>query len=88
MSMLRDDDEDYMEIRKEKKGIVLGLFLAVSAVILVLTLTFAMNKKPEKPPQAVKGKEDKAATEEDISLSETAGRKEHRGSRRKRSRRG
>ena len=37
MSMLRDDDEDYMEIRKEKKGIVLGLFLAVSAVILVLT---------------------------------------------------
>ena len=75
MSMLRDDDEDYMEIRKEKKGIVLGLFLAVSAVILVLTLTFAMNKKPEKPPQAVKGKEDKAATEEDISLSETAGSK-------------
>ncbi len=73
MSMLRDDD-DYMEVRKEKKGIVLGLLLAVSAVVLVLTITFAMNKQPEKPAQAAKVKEDKAATEE-IDLSETEGSK-------------
>lgn len=47
MSMLHDDDESLMENAKAKGGFILGCILAVSGVILVLLLTFAVNKKPE-----------------------------------------
>ena len=47
MSMLHDDDESLMENTKAKGGFILGCILAVSGVILVLLLTFAVNKKPE-----------------------------------------
>ena len=48
MSMLHDEDDDYIVERKAKTGVVLGLFAAVSAVVLVLLITFSVNKKPEK----------------------------------------
>ena len=47
MSMLHDEDDDYIMERKAKGGVVLGLFAAVSAVVLVLLITFAANKKPD-----------------------------------------
>jgi len=47
MSMLHDDDDNYMESVRSKSGLVLGLILAVSGVVLVLLLTFAVNKKPD-----------------------------------------
>ncbi len=69
MSMLKGDDEEYMEMRRAKKGVVLGLFLAVSAVILVLTLTLALNKKPEKPVLPAKT-EEKAEKPGEAALSD------------------
>ena len=48
MSMLHDEEDDYIVERKAKTGVVLGLFAAVSAVVLVLLITFSVNKKPEK----------------------------------------
>ena len=44
MSMLHDNDNDYMEMRKAKTGVILGCILASSAVVLVLLVTFMMNK--------------------------------------------
>ncbi|MCR4590232.1 MAG: glycoside hydrolase family 25 protein [Lachnospiraceae bacterium] len=46
MSMLHDEDDDYIMDRKVKGGVVLGLVAAVSAVVLVLLITFAVNNKP------------------------------------------
>ena len=46
--MLHDEEDDYIVERKAKTGVVLGLFAAVSAVVLVLLITFSVNKKPEK----------------------------------------
>lgn len=47
MSMLHDDDENYIENVKARSGFVLGCILAVSGVVLVLLLTFAVNKKTD-----------------------------------------
>lgn len=52
MSMLHDEDEDYIVEKKLKAGVVLGLFAAVSVCLLVLVITFAVNKKPGRNSKA------------------------------------
>ncbi|MBQ9549282.1 MAG: glycoside hydrolase family 25 protein [Lachnospiraceae bacterium] len=64
MSMLHEDD-DYIVERKAKTGVVLGLFAAVSAVLLVLIITFSVNKKPERKTENITAKA-QTGTQEDI----------------------
>ncbi len=69
MSMLHDDDDDLIMDRKAKSGVVLGLFAAVSAVVLVLLITFAVNKKPVKNAASSTEPDNKAEAVDNSDLS-------------------
>ncbi len=66
MSMLHDNDNDYMEMRKAKTGVILGCVLASSAVVLVLLITFMMNKN------AIPVKRETAAPKETVKTENKA----------------
>ncbi len=69
MSMLHDD-EDYLEVKKAKTGIVMGCILATSAVILVLLVTFMLNKKPDNKQTGTASNVKQETMEANAELSE------------------
>ncbi|MCR4891414.1 MAG: glycoside hydrolase family 25 protein [Lachnospiraceae bacterium] len=79
MSMLRGEDEDYVDGRKTRVRFVLGCIMGISAVFLVLLLTFLVNKKPDRKNTAtVATTNQETALHNDaespqLSLSELAG---------------
>ncbi len=69
MSMLKDDEEEYFEVKKAKTGVILGCLLASSAAVLVLLLTFMLNKKPDNKQANVNNTNKTVASEENTDLS-------------------
>ena len=71
MSMLKGNEDEYVDSARTRIRFVLGCVAGVSAVLLVLLLTFMTNKKPAKEQKVTSGKVNLSAAEDgEIPLSE------------------